>query len=294
MKWLLNRLKWWIAGKEMEELRRWHVYWEEHRRWMSPIPKASEILDSLRQYVDGVSAEAIYVRRDRILKEIIAQRKNFMWGDKTVAPDESQIQRVFDRLVINRLKEAREQTPLPVDGFSNTEEYFNILRKRASKPNRMGMLYAENIDDADPTFNLRFEEELSISRGLNGPVSAARFSVSHLGKMAVTEVCRLKEQKDDTTFAGALCFKFNGEHVQAMQFFYPVSEELRGFVQDRLLITFPPVDKGDRAVGKVVRARGAEYTIEEGDWVVRSSRGEFYAVNGEEFAASALRSTHEA
>ena len=50
---LLERLKWWVAPKEMEELHRWRSQWEEHRRWLAEFEHTSATLDHMRSWVDG-------------------------------------------------------------------------------------------------------------------------------------------------------------------------------------------------------------------------------------------------
>lgn len=50
---LLERLKWWVAPKEMEELHQWRSQWEEHRRWLAEFEHTSATLDHMRSWVDG-------------------------------------------------------------------------------------------------------------------------------------------------------------------------------------------------------------------------------------------------
>lgn len=50
----IERLKWIVAPKEMEELHRWRSQWEEHRRWLSEFEHVSATLDHMRSWVDGV------------------------------------------------------------------------------------------------------------------------------------------------------------------------------------------------------------------------------------------------
>ena len=60
MDWLL----WLIGRKEMTELHRWRVQWEEHRRWMAEFPEVSATLDHMKHSVDDVPVNHISVLRD--------------------------------------------------------------------------------------------------------------------------------------------------------------------------------------------------------------------------------------
>lgn len=53
-----NWLKWLIAGKELAELYRWRVKWEEYRRWLAEFDDVGVVLDNLKAEVngDGLSA----------------------------------------------------------------------------------------------------------------------------------------------------------------------------------------------------------------------------------------------
>lgn len=46
-------LKWLVARKEMAELSRWNVQWNEHRRWLAEFPDAAMALDHLKEEVTG-------------------------------------------------------------------------------------------------------------------------------------------------------------------------------------------------------------------------------------------------
>ena len=46
-------LKWLVARKEMAELSRWNVQWNEHRRWLAEFPDAAIALDHLKEEVTG-------------------------------------------------------------------------------------------------------------------------------------------------------------------------------------------------------------------------------------------------
>ena len=46
-------LKWLVARKEMAELSRWSVQWNEHRRWLAEFPDAAIALDHLKEEVTG-------------------------------------------------------------------------------------------------------------------------------------------------------------------------------------------------------------------------------------------------
>lgn len=51
-------LKWLFAKKEMEELCRWRISWEQYRRWLGEFPEVRMALDNLRAEVDGQQLDA--------------------------------------------------------------------------------------------------------------------------------------------------------------------------------------------------------------------------------------------
>ena len=61
---LIERLKWLVAPKEMEELDRWRIQWHEHRRWFAEFPVAAVTLDHMKATVDGEPITGIHVVRD--------------------------------------------------------------------------------------------------------------------------------------------------------------------------------------------------------------------------------------
>lgn len=63
---MLNRLKWWIAGKELAELERWRVQWQEHRRWFAEFKSVAVALDHMKSEVDGLPVTAIGAVRDSL------------------------------------------------------------------------------------------------------------------------------------------------------------------------------------------------------------------------------------
>ena len=63
---MLNRLKWWIAGKELAELERWRVQWQEHRRWFAEFKSVSAALDHMQAEVDGLPVTTIHAVRDSL------------------------------------------------------------------------------------------------------------------------------------------------------------------------------------------------------------------------------------
>jgi len=48
-----NFIKRLIAGKELNELNRWKVYWQEYRQWLANYPTIAMTLDNLRNEIDG-------------------------------------------------------------------------------------------------------------------------------------------------------------------------------------------------------------------------------------------------
>ena len=65
---MLNWLKWMIAGKELSELERWRVQWQESRRWMAEFPDVATALDHMRAEVAGEAVSSIRAVRDSIRK----------------------------------------------------------------------------------------------------------------------------------------------------------------------------------------------------------------------------------
>ena len=63
---MLEQLKWWIARKELVELERWRVQWNEHRRWFAEFPSARAALDNMKAEVEGKPVEGIYAIRDSL------------------------------------------------------------------------------------------------------------------------------------------------------------------------------------------------------------------------------------
>ena len=63
---MIKRLKWWIAGKELAELERWRVQWQEHRRWFAEFPSVAAALDHMAAEVDGKPVTAIHAVRDSL------------------------------------------------------------------------------------------------------------------------------------------------------------------------------------------------------------------------------------
>lgn len=51
---LLERMKWFIARKEMEELEQWNLWCHEYHKWLShEFPDVGKTLDSLHYWVKG-------------------------------------------------------------------------------------------------------------------------------------------------------------------------------------------------------------------------------------------------
>lgn len=55
---MINWLKWLVAGKEMQELYRWRVKWQEYRRWLAEFDEVGVTLDNLKAEVDGKGLSA--------------------------------------------------------------------------------------------------------------------------------------------------------------------------------------------------------------------------------------------
>lgn len=71
---MLNWLKWLIAKKEMHELERWRIEWEQHRRWLAEFPDIANALDHLQQEVSGDYQRGIATLRDGIRERAAAQK----------------------------------------------------------------------------------------------------------------------------------------------------------------------------------------------------------------------------
>ena len=63
---MLNWLKWKLAPKEMAELERWSVQWEEHRRWFAEFPEVALVLDTFKYRVEDRPCPYIHVTRDEL------------------------------------------------------------------------------------------------------------------------------------------------------------------------------------------------------------------------------------
>ena len=61
---LVEWVKWRVAPREMEELERWRIQWEEHRRWFAEFPIAAVTLDHLKAKVEREPVTSIHVVRD--------------------------------------------------------------------------------------------------------------------------------------------------------------------------------------------------------------------------------------
>ena len=53
LKWLRNRLKWWIAGDELAEVERWRIRCHEYDRWLAAYPDIALVLQNLRAMAGG-------------------------------------------------------------------------------------------------------------------------------------------------------------------------------------------------------------------------------------------------
>ena len=67
---IIEKLKWWIAAGELQELARWRVNWDLHRRFLSENSEISQVLDNIKNHADGRESVPI----TRLLEEIQAQR----------------------------------------------------------------------------------------------------------------------------------------------------------------------------------------------------------------------------
>lgn len=75
---IINRLKWWIAPREMAELQRWLVQWTEHRRWFGEFPQAAVVLDHMHAEVSGEPVTSIHAVRNSMRTAINDGRKSEM------------------------------------------------------------------------------------------------------------------------------------------------------------------------------------------------------------------------
>lgn len=65
-RWLRERLKWWVAGAEMQALHRYQVACGLAWRWNGRVPNSSETADWIRQVGDGKRGMDIEQFRDRL------------------------------------------------------------------------------------------------------------------------------------------------------------------------------------------------------------------------------------
>lgn len=57
---MLSLLKNLFAGKELAELHRWQLQWEEYRRWLAEFPAIAMVLDNFKSHANGESLDACH------------------------------------------------------------------------------------------------------------------------------------------------------------------------------------------------------------------------------------------
>lgn len=72
---MLNWLKWKIASKEMAELERWHIQWDQHRRWLAEFPNVVAALDNLKEEAAARDPLPIGILRDRMRRGVFAAQR---------------------------------------------------------------------------------------------------------------------------------------------------------------------------------------------------------------------------
>lgn len=63
---MLEFLKWLVASKEMAELERWRIEWNEHRRWLAEFPLVGMALDNMKSEVEGKQSVRLSDLRERM------------------------------------------------------------------------------------------------------------------------------------------------------------------------------------------------------------------------------------
>lgn len=69
IKWLHSKIKWLVAGKELEELERWRSYWQQTDRWFAEFPEAEIALRYLEAKASGTYSKDIAELRNELRKE---------------------------------------------------------------------------------------------------------------------------------------------------------------------------------------------------------------------------------
>ena len=92
---IIERMKWWFAGREMAELHRWRTRWQVYRQWMAMFPEVAISLDAMKEDVDQGKIEFIHVVRDRVIAarkkahgELPGRSEDMYWRQK--AEDDNQ------------------------------------------------------------------------------------------------------------------------------------------------------------------------------------------------------------
>lgn len=69
---MINRLKWWIAREEMEELERWRIHCIDLQRWLSQFPDIGDTLFHLEAVARGFETPHVTPAtiRDKIIKRM--------------------------------------------------------------------------------------------------------------------------------------------------------------------------------------------------------------------------------
>lgn len=76
-KWILQHLKWWIAGKELEELHRWRTFCSQADRWLAEFPNVVTALDYVRTEAEGTRGNDIMRMREKMRKIAVPQLSEF-------------------------------------------------------------------------------------------------------------------------------------------------------------------------------------------------------------------------
>ncbi|MFZ6755794.1 hypothetical protein ACO0K9_01125 [Undibacterium sp. Ji50W] len=79
-KWILHHLKWWIAGKELEELHRWRTFCSQADRWLAEFPNVVTALDYVRTEANGTRGNDIMRMREKMREIATPQLSKFDEG----------------------------------------------------------------------------------------------------------------------------------------------------------------------------------------------------------------------
>lgn len=76
---MLEFLKWLVASKEMAELERWRIEWNEHRRWLAEFPLVGLALDNMKSEVEGKQSVRLSDLRERMRGLCVTSNETALW-----------------------------------------------------------------------------------------------------------------------------------------------------------------------------------------------------------------------